>query len=861
MKTLRPLAAALVLGGLLATLAPPAPAAARFPVDKSLAPMKQTQQRAMFEKMWARREAAKLEMKLRAKGKGRGLTARRAPTEGLSENERLDREARATKARRLFEANNTALAPNVRANNPASDVFPAQSTQSEASIAVWKNYVVVAWNDEDGYDRAAPSDDVLGYAVSTDYGATFTDGGAPPKRTNWRYISDPVLTVNEKTGDFFLTDLVDSTDVYNGLAVIKGSFAGNVFTWSPASVTRMTSKAANFLDKPWIAADSASDSVYVIYTNFSATGGHIEFQRSPNGVNWVPSVGRISSLTGENRVTGARVACGPNGEVYAIWSEIGTVDVDFFRIRQSNNAGATWGSERTAASYYDNYGTGSPAFNRRRGIAFPSIAVDRSTGPARGRVYVTWNESVNYYDDGNNYIPTGQNFEPGTEPHTNDTPGTAKAFTIGQTLHGGFVDVNDLDYWSFSGTQGQTILCVMDTVGAGARISLRLFCSDGTTTLAWSALSTGLQSLFAWTLPANGTYYVRTADVNGTSTRYTVLTMNVTPSAGDHARDHRDIMVSYADNIASWTGPVRVNNDPAYYDDYLPEIAVDGKNGRPYVMWLDWRDTPAAQCGGWSNIYLARSDNNGASWTEVGSVTNVSTDWTNTFSTFEPNQGDYLHFAADTGAVYPVWADGRDGNPNVYVSRITLQTTPTLLSLVSAEAQPGRVSLRWYASGSEGLVATVYRRDAGAAGADDGWTALAQLPVPGNGALDYVDTGVEPGRGYEYRLGIVEDGAETFAGFALVSVPLRPEFGVEGVTPNPTRDAMNVTFTLPNASAARLALYDIAGRQVLERDVTALGAGRHVVSLRPDRALAMGIYILQLEQAGKRATTRVSVVR
>ena len=80
-------------------------------------------------------------------------------------------------------------------------------------------------------------------------------------------------------------------------------------------------------------------------------------------------------------------------------------------------------------------------------------------------------------------------------------------------------------------------------------------------------------------------------------------------------------------------------------------------------------------------------------------------------------------------------------------------TVPTLLSLVSTDVRPGRVTLRWYASGSEGQRASVYRRPTvtESEGMGNNWTALAVVDVPGNGVIDYVDSGVEPGHDHETR--------------------------------------------------------------------------------------------------------------
>jgi hypothetical protein len=73
---------------------------------------------------------------------------------------------------------------------------------------------------------------------------------------------------------------------------------------------------------------------------------------------------------------------------------------DFFRVGKSTNGLTSFGNpEVTADSLFSNFSSGAPGFNRGIGITFPSIAVDRSTGPNRGRVYLTWNEALNFYND------------------------------------------------------------------------------------------------------------------------------------------------------------------------------------------------------------------------------------------------------------------------------------------------------------------------------------------------------------------------------------------------------------------------------------------------------------------------------
>src|SRR5204863_729538 len=139
----------------------------------------------------------------------------------------------------------------------------------------------------------------------------------------------------------------------------------------------------------------------VSYTSFDAAADSIYFARSTNGgVTWT-DFKIVSANSDGGLVQGSRVAVGPSGEVYATWYAIGTTSPyqDHFRIRKSTNQGVSFGTQISAAALFSNYGSGAPGFNRTNGITFPSITVDRSSGSHRGRVYLAWNEAVDFYGD------------------------------------------------------------------------------------------------------------------------------------------------------------------------------------------------------------------------------------------------------------------------------------------------------------------------------------------------------------------------------------------------------------------------------------------------------------------------------
>ncbi|MBI5170155.1 MAG: VCBS repeat-containing protein [Candidatus Eisenbacteria bacterium] len=91
-------------------------------------------------------------------------------------------------------------------------------------------------------------------------------------------------------------------------------------------------------------------------------------------------------------------------------------------------------------------------------------------------------------------------------------------------------------------------------------------------------------------------------------------------------------------------------------------------------------------------------------------------------------------------------------------------------------------------------------------------------------------------------------------------------FGVRGVWPNPARGAISVTFALPQGGAhATLELIDLAGRRVVSRDLSALGAGVHTLPLAgpgaASGALRPGMYVVRLARPGQVSSAKVAVLR
>ena len=749
---------------------------------------------------------------------------------------------------------------NARVNNPLLD-SSLITGQAEQSVAAWNQYVLIGYNDGEGFNIAS---DTQGFSYSTDGGLTYTDGGVPAKLSTWTWTSDPQVVVDESTGEFYFAALIDIAStpggaiVSNGIGVVKATFSGSTITWgTPRAVSVFLYPTV--IDKEWLAADPLTHNLYMTYTKFASGSSEIDFTRSlDKDSTWSAPV-KFSGTAENGLVQGSRVAVGPSGEVYFSWYTIGLVDADEYHIRKSTNAGLFPTPNVILATAYHAWANGAPGFNRGNSIDFPSMAVDHSPigkSAHRGRVFVSWHEAVNFYGDTLYFGLGGKKSE--VEP--NNTPATATPFTLDQTLRGALTD-GDADYFSFTGTQGQTVVFLVDSLNSSIDNPFRLYCSDGVTRLALSAFGPSSSGNFGgeivYTLPANGTYYLRPASPAGTGSigGYRIRTAAHRPVGTGRSRDHRDAFVIYSDNGTTWaTPPVRVNDDPGWYDDWLPEVTVS-QAGIPYVIWYDWRDAPASTCGGESNIYMSRSDDGGASWVSLGPITDARSQWTSVLSNIAPNQGDYLGVFANASAVWSAWADGRAGNPDVYSVRLDLALTPTEVSLVSAETAADRVTLLWYEAGDR-VPATVYRRVPGG-----DWSTLDRVAPDGDGMVRYVDLDVTPGSRYDYRLGVFSDGVEKLVGEVSVEVPTSAQFALRGVSPNPSARDLHVAFSLAGSARATLELIDVTGRRIEKQDVGALGAGNHVFTLGRGSVLPAGVYLVRLTQGGRSLTTRAVVVR
>jgi hypothetical protein len=356
-------------------------------------------------------------------------------TEQVQQVQDLAAKGQAAQAQLKTKAQGPSKAGADLANDPfaAEDLFSRMSgmTQSETSAGWCGSNAVIGFNDSGSFVASAflalsPSGSLSfnGWSQSTDAGASYTDRGA--------LISDPIpanLEFRDLLGDPVIGCTSVDTFYYASLAVSVGpqaTFVNSDITVSPsynggttfAAAVPAASKDAfmHFLDKPWMSVEpgptaSASDDVlHVSYTDFDVSGFSgqgpcidqeriaIEYVRSTDGGQTWSAPQVIEEVCGNDGfVQGSQVEHGVGDDVFVAWERYPAdfVSAREIRIRRSVDLGASFGPT-TAVTPVTPLGDGFALQGLfRTFLDLQGLAVDKSNGPRRGTVYLTFHDGSN----------------------------------------------------------------------------------------------------------------------------------------------------------------------------------------------------------------------------------------------------------------------------------------------------------------------------------------------------------------------------------------------------------------------------------------------------------------------------------
>jgi hypothetical protein len=263
-----------------------------------------------------------------------------------------------------------------------------------------------------------------GWSQSTDAGASYTDRGALladpiPAGLEFRdLLGDPVIGCTSQQNFYYGSLAIDTgpnaSFVNSDISVSRSADGGTTFEAAVAAVSK--DAFTHFLDKPWMAvepgptASPSDDVVHVSYTDFDFSGFSgagpcvdqervaIEYVRSTDcGQTWSsPQV--MEELCGsEGFVQGSQVDVGVGDDVYVAWERypVDFVSTREIRIRRSIDLGASFGPT-AAVTPVTPLGDGFALQGLfRTFLDLQGLAVDQSSGPRRGTVYLTFHDGSN----------------------------------------------------------------------------------------------------------------------------------------------------------------------------------------------------------------------------------------------------------------------------------------------------------------------------------------------------------------------------------------------------------------------------------------------------------------------------------
>ncbi|MEV6827396.1 sialidase family protein [Amycolatopsis sp. NPDC051102] len=271
----------------------------------------------------------------------------------------------------------TSAAANVAVTQVSADPFTdAQAqhrTEVEPDTFAFGNTIVSAF--QVGRVSGGGSSDI-GFATSTDGGATWTSGFLPGTTGNTGgpcgQISDAAVAFDAKHNVWLISSLGVNCPAGEPVLTSRSTDGGKTFG-NPVTT------ATGSLDKNWIVCDNTASSPFFgnCYTEYDITssGDSIRMKTSSDGgLTWGPAHAPAGAHTG----LGGQPVVQPNGTVVVPYLSLN----DQIRSFRSTNGGASWNSTVAVAtiSHHD-------AAGGLREEALPSAEIDGT-----GTVYVAWSD-------------------------------------------------------------------------------------------------------------------------------------------------------------------------------------------------------------------------------------------------------------------------------------------------------------------------------------------------------------------------------------------------------------------------------------------------------------------------------------
>ena len=218
------------------------------------------------------------------------------------------------------------------------------------------------------------------------WGGTFQGAGGPNR-------GDPATAIG-RDGRWYVGMISNTYGMSVAYSTNKGS------SWTEVEVAPGPTSVFGLLDKNHLAIDNSLSSpfqgnLYVAWTNFitgTADTNQIQVSRSLNGgEHWFSPTTLSRGVNAGKLNHGVNIATGPLGQVYMAWSIYDTWPSDETSIgfTRSLDGGSVWQNSHRIITNIKGI-RNSMTGKAMRVNSFPSMAVDLSSGPYRGTLYLVW---------------------------------------------------------------------------------------------------------------------------------------------------------------------------------------------------------------------------------------------------------------------------------------------------------------------------------------------------------------------------------------------------------------------------------------------------------------------------------------
>jgi hypothetical protein len=379
-----------------------------------------------------------------------------------------------------------------------------------------------------------------------------------------------------------------------------------------------------------------------------------------------------------------------------------TILADRINLYRSTDNGTTFGGPINATP---GFGTGEFSWTR---FSNAWLAVDNYPGPGYGNVYLAWDaiqpgeyhvRATRSTDDGLTWEPSGGVSVPPKPGNPQTVTTLASSLTVGPDHTVYVTALTENGAWksqkivmSRSTDQGQTFgdpVVVTNLRSNGLLSYLGLTDSNGQVfrnlTLPQAAVN-----------PATGDIYV------------------IYPDKPQTKGDKADIFFTQSiDGGATWSDPVRVNDDATTNDQWQPALAVTPAGSRVGIFWYDRRLDPA------NNLI----DRYGVIGQVSGHTVTFGANFRITDESFPPARGvdpvlpsdyaatgEYDHAVADNNYFYTTWGDSRladafhANQADVRFAKIPIGWAGTVSSLAAPAGPDGALAARPVAADSTPFV-------------------------------------------------------------------------------------------------------------------------------------------------------------